>query len=787
MRRGTQITEAGLQDVARRIQRRIRDTELARRLMEKVKTYLKTKNDRDDLTLQESGAIYRDEDYGETVPLSKKRDLDIDWSNHAEYRSDLRDIDPDEVNDNIADWLKERLRKKGPDSKKVRMKLPSGTAVVDYDLTEKPADADVITVWGADKAAGKWDTPALRGALREYARNFEDRNERLPDSKQLSRFGIEWWDANGMEGNPANRLRRIIRELRSEGLVASKPRVAGMDLQFATPAEVTKIAEVLAADNFSPHDAAYASYCLNAIDRDWKAVTERLKDKCLSIYRSNLLKWFRYALINRANIVHFAGLNKALSRFVREMPSAILGNGKPDIPKFKASWAFLNADRLEQAGAKVVKIIKKEAMEAGLWKGEEAESEYKPPLYYDSKERFWYIPYSQWTYQNRQLLGQMGFRLGRRIWYVEDVTPRIKSTFDIGGHGSDARRVPLEPPTLRELDDWYYKTWLPKNIHRYQNLFENYIREAGSRITLSFSVNRSGKVNCALTRGVKKTSDAIEELRLRYLGRQGRGPWLEVMDRFLELQGTRGDNALHVIDRMNNLEHSNGMFMERFPSKVQSWYLKFLNAKFSSPRVTDLAKYINDSDLREFIIFVSGDKWKVERYDEPDYRDIEKEGPPEDEQEPDWLALGYPYEKGFTKPMRDDPEVQKNLEELRELERYNEDPEAQREIREWLEKHPLRYSSMNASNLGPATFAGLIDSVSGKVRLSTDSDRLANIAERIAVDTVAKKNKSKKKDDSLQKKRMPTDRNLGTRVHPDKTKFQKRDRSKKKQELRDRY
>lgn len=151
MRRGTYIYEAGFTDVLKKIERRVRDNVLVERLVEKVKKYLKTKNKRDDLTLQESGYIYGPYDYGDTLPLSNKRNLDIDWSNHAEYHGDLRDISPDKINKAIREWLKERLRKKGPDHKKVKMKLPgSGTAVVDYDLTQKPAEADVITVWGAD-------------------------------------------------------------------------------------------------------------------------------------------------------------------------------------------------------------------------------------------------------------------------------------------------------------------------------------------------------------------------------------------------------------------------------------------------------------------------------------------------------------------------------------------------------------------------------------------------------------------------------------------------------------
>jgi len=139
-------------DVLKKIERRVRDDVLVERLVNKVKNYLKTKNERDDLTLQESGYVYGPYDYGDVLPLSRKRDLDIDWSNHAEYRSDLRDVSPPKVNEAIRDWLKERLVTKGPDSKKVRMKLPGqGTAVVDYDLKDKPADADVVTVWAAER------------------------------------------------------------------------------------------------------------------------------------------------------------------------------------------------------------------------------------------------------------------------------------------------------------------------------------------------------------------------------------------------------------------------------------------------------------------------------------------------------------------------------------------------------------------------------------------------------------------------------------------------------------
>jgi hypothetical protein len=138
------MKEAGIRDVIKRIVRRVRDEARMQELARKVR-------ENEDLSLEESRELYRDVDFGDKLPLSKKRDLDVDWTDHAEYRGELRDVDSDAFNEAIRDWLKERLIKKGPDSKKVRMKLPGkGTAVVDYDLKQKPADADVVTVWATE-------------------------------------------------------------------------------------------------------------------------------------------------------------------------------------------------------------------------------------------------------------------------------------------------------------------------------------------------------------------------------------------------------------------------------------------------------------------------------------------------------------------------------------------------------------------------------------------------------------------------------------------------------------
>jgi len=151
---------ADVADVLQRIIRNIRNKDLARSLAKKVLKYNETKDDRDDLTLKDSRLIYDDVNFGDYLPLSNKQDLDVDWSDHAEYRSELRDVKPREVNKEIVDRLREKLT--NPDAKKVKFKAPgTGTMVVDYDLRRKPAEADVITVWASGNGDYEtWDDVA---------------------------------------------------------------------------------------------------------------------------------------------------------------------------------------------------------------------------------------------------------------------------------------------------------------------------------------------------------------------------------------------------------------------------------------------------------------------------------------------------------------------------------------------------------------------------------------------------------------------------------------------------
>jgi len=148
--------EAGLGEVLSKIIKRIRDKNKAHEMGQNVFDYNKTHDDSVDLTPRDTRMLYGPDDYGERTNLSKHKMLDIGWTDHAEYRSDLRDVPHAVVNKVLKNILRERafpqigkkprLKSRGPE----KLKVPGGgTAVVDYDLTRNPAEADVITVWAS--------------------------------------------------------------------------------------------------------------------------------------------------------------------------------------------------------------------------------------------------------------------------------------------------------------------------------------------------------------------------------------------------------------------------------------------------------------------------------------------------------------------------------------------------------------------------------------------------------------------------------------------------------------
>jgi len=129
-------------DVIKRILETVRNKGLRDKLIQKVK------ND-EDLTLQESRMVYEPVEFGEQLPMTKKRPIDIEWTDHAEYRGELRSIQPDEMNETVKNKVRDRFLKKPNSRAKEKFKSTSGTAVVDFNTGKNPAKADIVTTWAS--------------------------------------------------------------------------------------------------------------------------------------------------------------------------------------------------------------------------------------------------------------------------------------------------------------------------------------------------------------------------------------------------------------------------------------------------------------------------------------------------------------------------------------------------------------------------------------------------------------------------------------------------------------
>jgi hypothetical protein len=143
------VAVASVSDVVKRIKRRIFNPSKQKEMAEKVEEYDRTKDPRHDIDLHESKMIYPVDEMGDEFDVmagnGKSRDLEIQWTSHSQYRSELRDVDSGKVNDAILDLIEKR-----PDYKnreKVKVVKPFGKIVVDID-GRRPGDveADVITV-----------------------------------------------------------------------------------------------------------------------------------------------------------------------------------------------------------------------------------------------------------------------------------------------------------------------------------------------------------------------------------------------------------------------------------------------------------------------------------------------------------------------------------------------------------------------------------------------------------------------------------------------------------------
>ena len=200
------LREADVRRVVERILKTVLDHDKAMEMSRRVIDYAKTKDDKKDLASREQSMVYRPVDYGEELPLTKNRKLDINWTDHAEYRSELRDVDPDQANESLRNKLQDRMKPSKGKKPRLRsrgtepIKIPGvGTMVVDYDLQRKPADARVVTVWASDfgktdsrKAARviRLDKSAVKRLLDDLFKAVKRKVSRLPQDEPIGKLQL---------------------------------------------------------------------------------------------------------------------------------------------------------------------------------------------------------------------------------------------------------------------------------------------------------------------------------------------------------------------------------------------------------------------------------------------------------------------------------------------------------------------------------------------------------------------------------------------------------------------
>ena len=469
-----------------------------------------------------------------------------------------------------------------------------------------------------------------------------------------------------------------------------------LDASKMTDKELTDMANFFAdiVDSLDDATVAYASYVAMAVPGVRQHLLGKLGKALLLSYRKRLVDWFEFALVKRAQVggggSKIAKIEEGLANFVEAIPDALANHRKIKVSDFVPVSDYLLPERLDPVGDKIMKVVAADAPASGRM------ASLNMTLRYHDREGVWFVD-SNNTYAVKDKIRALGFRWNpaMRWWETSRVTPAMQREFRVE---QPAPSVQANPQDLR---NWYFEEWLPKNIGRFTRVFTDYVRNQQSSYQFIFAVS-GDKVTVDFKRDATTPAKAVEELRYRYIGRQGREPWLEVMDKFIQLVDARSPSQIEqLIDRINNLQHSNGLFMEHFPSNVKSWYEGFLNAKYSTPTADMLAKQIPDKDVSGLLYTIALDRLRPADFQYnpgPAYHLMKKELA-DVGKKVNYRELGYPRYKGVAQVDRFDPEVQFGLEVLRRLDTQRElilstkveTPEAEKQVLEkaedWAKEH----------------------------------------------------------------------------------------------------
>jgi hypothetical protein len=352
------------------------------------------------------------------------------------------------------------------------------------------------------------------------------------------------------------------------------------------------------SEHMASKDVAYATYVFDMLasfvpEQPIKA----LYNKLATTYARRFAEWLGYAFLNRANLTRqskgMKALEDGLSAWVKALPEMLHGPEKT-VTSFLAPDAqqFLDATKLEAIGAKVLRVLKTD-FQKGTKTADSGNIE-SLPISYNKHRGVYEIPKSSITYTNRTRLRDLGFSFDGTYWTTPTLESEALKLFPQAAHMHAGPPPPQEPP--RDVREWFFHDWLPKNIARFNKVFDDYGRAEGVPYTFQFMV-MGQDVEVSFRRNIKTIDEAIREIENRYGGSGDREGWTEALKSYEELMRASGASAMQAVDRANNLEHSHGSMMEHFPPGVRAWYPHFLDFKYTASP-WQMINAIEDEDLR---------------------------------------------------------------------------------------------------------------------------------------------------------------------------------------------
>lgn len=358
---------------------------------------------------------------------------------------------------------------------------------------------------------------------------------------------------------------------------------------------------------YDASDVAHATYVFDYIqgfdtDPRVKAFANALAEE----YASRFADWLGSVFLNRAQRVrkskYMQELESGLADWVEHIPQILDGKASKLMASYvpEGSRRFLNWDRVEAIGAKILKVVyqdwaKDVARKMASRKRANLE---QLPISYDPQWKKYVIDKSQMTYQHRNELKDLGFSYSgpKGVWFIDHLDSDVIRALPQAGKLQRGAPTPSVSVSPVDTKDWFFDEWLPSNIDRFTKVFNDYGRAEGVPYEFKFTLVGE-EVEVDFRRNIQTLQQAIEEIESRYGKQDDREGWMQSLEAYRTLKSAKGKAAMHAVDMANNLEHTHGSMMEHFPAGVQRWYPAFLDFKYTAhPRA--MIKKIRSEDLR---------------------------------------------------------------------------------------------------------------------------------------------------------------------------------------------